>query len=86
MNGPKVSAKHRRHFLDRFQAKCGLFARSQIKMSKFWYKKAKKRIRMTFCELLLQPILGVVGRKYVNFSLLVEFFGTFDAEKPVTQI
>ena len=28
---------------------------------------------MTFCELLLQPILGVVGRKYVNFSLLVEF-------------
>ena len=41
---------------------------------------------MTFCELLLQPILGVVGRKYVNFSLLVEFFGTFDAEKPVTQI
>ena len=40
----------------------------------------KKRIRMTFCELLLQPILGVVGRKYVNFSLLVELISDLDIE------
>ena len=40
---------------------------------------------MTFCELLLQPILGVVGRKYVNFSLSVnKFFDAFDGEKPIT--
>ena len=35
---------------------------------------------MTFCELLLQPILGVVGRKYVNFSLLVELISDLDIE------
>ena len=46
----------------------------------FGIKKQKKRIRMTFCELLLQPILGVVGRKYVNSSLLVELISDLDIE------